>query len=625
MSDPLHALAGRQHDLVMLVTQDAPEAQLKTVVEAGRADAAALGQAAEFEQFAEAMFLLHRSRAEDRVRTADLAALVDTVTDLATHRDLDVLLPAICRRARSLLSTDVAYIMLTDPGNGESYVHTTDGVVSEMFRTMRIAHGVGVGGRVASTGQPETTPNYCADARLTHSADIDERVIAEELQGVAAAPLRRGTRVIGVLFACSRATRRFAAREIALLTGLANHAAVAIDNAGLLRDAEQAAADLANAEARARARADHVENIARVRDALAMQALSGAAIPELLDSALSYVPGSLEVDVPQTGFHILRRNGDSDDLPHRFEVDISAGPERLGVLRLRRAQVDGSEEDVLGYAAGLVANALLRHQAASEADLREQAHVLEAVIDGRDEDGDLRRLFSRMGASPDDPAVVLVWTPSPKRARRAWWEAAKAAATDGGVAATVRGNLTVVVPGKDAGLAARDWRTRFRRAHPDEDVLTIGAASSTHGADGLRDAARRAERVLCLLRALGRTGVAADAEGLGLLGQLLGGDARPDLSSVLRRTLEPLAEHDTADRIPLTPVVEAFIANDGHLAHTARQLHVHVNTLYRRLEAVDTVLGGGWRSGDQRLELALALRLRKIDRQLLDSSTPATK
>jgi DNA-binding PucR family transcriptional regulator len=39
---------------------------------------------------------------------------------------------------------------------------------------------------------------------------------------------------------------------------------------------------------------------------------------------------------------------------------------------------------------------------------------------------------------------------------------------------------------------------------------------------------------------------------------------------------------------------------------------VHVNTLYRRLERIDELLGAQWRAADRRLDLHLAIRLRRL-------------
>jgi len=47
-------------------------------------------------------------------RAYELSALFDTAGDLSSMRDLEMVLQAIARRARHLLGTDVAYLMLLD-------------------------------------------------------------------------------------------------------------------------------------------------------------------------------------------------------------------------------------------------------------------------------------------------------------------------------------------------------------------------------------------------------------------------------------------------------------------------------------------------------------------------------
>jgi hypothetical protein len=51
---------------------------------------------------------------ERRRREAELAALYETAGDLSSLRDLEAVLQAIVRRARDLLHTDAAYMMLND-------------------------------------------------------------------------------------------------------------------------------------------------------------------------------------------------------------------------------------------------------------------------------------------------------------------------------------------------------------------------------------------------------------------------------------------------------------------------------------------------------------------------------
>ncbi|MYW70083.1 hypothetical protein GTY65_39415 [Streptomyces sp. SID8379] len=96
--------------------------------------------------------------AAHRRRGAALAGLYETAGDLASLRDVEDVLRVIVRRARTLVGTDVAYLLLSDAEAGDTYVYVTDGITTEAFRTGRLAVGTGLDGLVAETAQPCHTP-----------------------------------------------------------------------------------------------------------------------------------------------------------------------------------------------------------------------------------------------------------------------------------------------------------------------------------------------------------------------------------------------------------------------------------------------------------------------------------
>jgi DNA-binding PucR family transcriptional regulator len=96
----------------------------------------------------------------------------------------------------------------------------------------------------------------------------------------------------------------------------------------------------------------------------------------------------------------------------------------------------------------------------------------------------------------------------------------------------------------------------------------------------------------------------------------MGLDGRPDLARLAKKSLGPLLTGVPREDARLLEVLTVYFRHGGHLQRTADALHVHVNTLYRRLEHLDRALGPGWRSGDGRLELELALRLQQLDLRL---------
>ncbi|MFD1073003.1 helix-turn-helix domain-containing protein [Longispora fulva] len=235
--------------------------------------------------------LLERRRA----REAELSALFDTVADLATLRDTDAVLEAIVRRARKLLGTDVAYLTLTDPERGDTYMRVTDGSVSARFQRLRLSMGAGLGGLVAQLAAPYETANYPQDQRFRHTGEIDAGVAEEGIVAILGVPLKLGPQVIGVLYAANRTARPFAREEVTLLSSLAAHAAVAIDNARLLAETRAALRELSAANTAVRQHSDAVERAAEAHDRLADLILRGGDVEELARTVAGILHGPLAV------------------------------------------------------------------------------------------------------------------------------------------------------------------------------------------------------------------------------------------------------------------------------------------------------------------------------------------
>lgn len=599
MSSPIRTHAA----ILNLLATDAPERELRAALAALGGDAAEL---------AEAALTLHRSRLEDRRRAVGLSVLSETAADLATHRDLDELLQAICRRARLLLSTDVAYVTLSDPERGDTHVRTTDGIVSEAFRTMRLPAGVGIGGLVARTGRPEITADYAADDHLAHVRDVDRRVEEEGLRAIVAVPLQHGGESFGVLLSASRVVRRFEPQEVALFASLAAHAAVAIANARLLDDSRRAVAELAEARDLAQAHATRVERISVAQERLAAVALKHGGLQELVEAAHELIGGRVELHGPE-GDELARAGTDEDG--DRIGVRLPGGLDDLGTLGVRVGASNGIELEVADRVAGLAAGILLQQRVQSEAEYRHRSRLLEELLHGRGaEDQEVRRSLARGGISIDEPHIVLVVAPAPSTERWAWLTAARAAGSAHGLVGTVTGRLVVLVPGADPEEAAERWAEIMRGAGAERP--TIGAAPVAAWFDGLPTAHRDATSSLSVLLALGHVGRTATVAQLGIFGHMLGEPARADLQRFLERALGCVVEHDAHGRSELLPVLHMFFEESGHLANTARRLHVHINTLYQRLARLDKLLGADWRDPDRRLELHLALRLRALDTRL---------
>ena len=220
-------------------------------------------------------------------------------------------------------------------------MHTTDGIVSDAFRTMRLPAGTGLGGLVAQTGQPEATADYISDDRLSHSGDVDSRVVAEGLRAIVAAPLKRSSEIFGVLLSGSREVRQFEPSEVALFVSLASHAAIALENARLIQGSQKTLADLERAHEALQRHAHHVERVGAVYEQLAAIALQGGDIDDLLDAVVTRLPGEIELHGPSGELlHASRTEGWASDPGNWLEAPLTAGSDELGVLRVRTSDAE---------------------------------------------------------------------------------------------------------------------------------------------------------------------------------------------------------------------------------------------------------------------------------------------
>jgi DNA-binding PucR family transcriptional regulator len=626
----LSGVAG--HVFLELLARDAELVDFEEPLRAARGAGAAPAVIAELEQ-AKLLALRVRSVLEHRRRReSELSALVDTAGDLAAQRDLDGVLRAIVRRARILLRTDVAYLSLIDEERAETYMRVTEGSVSARFQAVRLPLGKGLGGLVAQTARPYATADYFDDARFQHTTDIDGAVIDEGLVAILGVPLRLGARVIGVLYAADRSERPFPQEDVALLTSLAAHAAVAIDNARLLDETRATLADLNRATETIRAHSSSVERAAEAHDRLADLVLRGGDVDDVAAAVGEVLGGSLLVldadgrIVAASGGAAVRHDADDPTLAEMVAVSrskgravgvgghwvacVSAGSEQLGALVLRRStDLDAADQRILERAALVTALLLLFGRSIADAESRVRGELLEDLLTAPDRDpqGLLERA-RRLGVDLSRPhAVVVVEVDGVPRQRLAFGAAMVASSRDG-LAGVHEGRAVLLLPDVDPGEAARTAAGELAAGVGSR--ATAGAAGAAGGPAEVAAAHREAARCLAALRALGRHGDAASSSDLGFLGLVLGD--RRDVPAFVAATIGPVADYDTRRGTQLVRTLEEYFGNGGNLARTSDGLHVHVNTVTQRLDRIGRLLGRDWQSPERALEVQLALRLHRL-------------
>ncbi|MFF9144754.1 helix-turn-helix domain-containing protein [Streptomyces sp. NPDC014861] len=615
-----------------LLAADAPAETVAAQPARSRADGAGPAELAWIEETTQVALSVRRVLDQYRRREAELVALFDTAGDLARLRDLDAVLRAIVRRARTLLGSDVAYLTLNDPAARDTFMRVTEGSVSAAFQQLRLGMGEGLGGLVAQTARPYASTDYHGDRRYRHTGAIDDGVAEEGLRGILGVPLRLGEEVIGVLFAADRTPREFTPDAIALLASLADHAAVAIDSARRLEATGSALARLEAANATARAHSEALHQASDAHDRLSKLVLRGAGTDEVAAEIAALLGGG--VAVHDTDGSELARVGTGPVTPSTASLAASrtegravradgvwtcavlAGAEPLGSIVLTgRGDLPEADRRLFERSALVTAMLLLVRRSVAETEDRVRGELLDDLLAGPAssahwDGGSLALRARRLGLDLTRPHAVAVLDCAPALRSRLAAENARTARRLGGLAGTRHGHAVLLAPCDRPGLLAHGLAADLTRAVG--APVTVGAAGPGTGPD--QHAARHAEAVRCLtaLHALGRTGEGADIADLGFIGVLLGD--RADIGAYVERVLGPVLAYDTERGTELVRTLHAYYDQGSSLSRAKDALHVHVNTVVQRLDRVAQLLGADWNTPASALEIHLALRLHHLSR-----------
>ncbi|GAA1040095.1 helix-turn-helix domain-containing protein [Streptomyces murinus] len=642
--------------LFELLAAGAPAEELGAVAAEARRAGVDARDLAEVEAATEAALRVRNTLRQHRRRETELTALFDTAGDLAALRDLDAVLRSIVRRARMLLGTDTAYLTLADEEAGDTYMRVTDGSVSELFQNLRLQLGEGLGGLVAQTARPYASPDYRTDGRFLHTGSIDAGVLDEGLVAILGVPLLLGSgsggQVIGALFAADRTPRTFAPEEVALLCSLADHAAIAIDTARTMADARLALAELAEANAVIREHSAAMQRAAESHDRLTDLVLRGGDVSDVAAAVAGLLKGEVAVHdgsgwpLTATGEHgggftdgterpagaevtagaegaagaekaaaLVAAAESSRATAHavfrdgRWVCAVLAGQELLGCLVLYgRPELDDPDRRLFERSSVVTSLLLLLRRSVAETENRVRGDLITDLLTAPDRDpAGLVARGRRLGIDLDRPHFLLVARAGDAARERLADAAVQYLFGCGGVSAVHEGAAVLLLPcdGTDPGEAARAAAAQLGRLAG--VPVTVAGAGPAAGPRAIADAHAEGARCLRAMHVLGRDGGGACAAELGFVGVLLGDDH--DVDGFVAATLGPLLEYDAQRGTQLVRTLRAYFGCGGSLTRAKEELHVHVNTVVQRLDRIHALLGPGWNTPEQTLELQLALRL----------------
>ncbi|MEV4142823.1 GAF domain-containing protein [Amycolatopsis sp. NPDC049691] len=540
-------------------------------------------------------------------RQRELASLYATVKSLTALGGLDEVLQSIVHHAHDLIGTDFTYLSLVGP-DGRLSARASDGTISAEFLAAAIPATVGLGGKVLASRSPHWVRDYASSTLIQHDPDFDRLVGTEDLVALLGVPLVIRGEAVGALFAAYRSERSFQADEIALLNAFADHAAVALDNARLYEASRTALQELQSAYRK-------IERAQAIHEALTGVVLAGGTPDDVAQLLADQLGGSVTL-LDRTGEIELadavekaRRSGRCTVAAGLSVAAIQAGDSYLGALAWRREGVpDDTDLRTLERATHILGLLILKERAVAEAGERVSGELLTELMVGSPGISPAQRTRARARGIDADRLDLVVVADSPAVAPTDLARHLHDIARDhAGLAGEHLGRATMLLPGADEEETVAEVHSRLRRTLGGP-VLVVAERAAGH--DWSR-AFSLAGRCGAVLRALGHTDTGATTRQYALYAMVFDAERAGELDRFLAGSLGALLAYDEQRGTELVETLAAYYDNRANVAATARALHVHVNTLLKRLDRAGSVLGFDWRQGND-LELQLGLRLHAL-------------
>lgn len=229
---------------------------------------------------------LYGAQKRNTAEWRELFELGREVTAAATS--LRSLLDSVVQKARRLLGTDCACVMLVDSEGVSIEMAAQDGLTTEAMRKLRLLPDYGLQGLALRSTKPIVVDDYARDERL--KGRRVQLIKAEGLVSQVCAPLRGKSGPLGTLTVANRSATEFSGRSVELVEALANWVAVAIESSRMQTQLES----LARLEERERIAMDLHDGVIQSIYAVGLQLEDAAdGIEEAPNSARARIEGAI--------------------------------------------------------------------------------------------------------------------------------------------------------------------------------------------------------------------------------------------------------------------------------------------------------------------------------------------
>ena len=163
-------------------------------------------------------------------RAQQVRALSRVSSGIASDMYIDEVLQLIATMTAEVIGSRICSIMLLDDKKGELSLAATHGLGEEYRRRPNIKITRSISGQALGQGEPVVVSDVRRDAKFA----FPELAEQEGLVSMASVPMLVRDQVVGVINAYTSVPHEFSEEEMRILRGMANQAAVAIENTKLL-------------------------------------------------------------------------------------------------------------------------------------------------------------------------------------------------------------------------------------------------------------------------------------------------------------------------------------------------------------------------------------------------------